>query len=109
MSDAGPWQMRITGGLSAHFKQPDGPSRPGTDWSVELKRGDEVRATTVRTLYAEDLWRKLQNDTTYLSRTAMQYLGDLLNQGWHPDEERQHVIVVGNPPGAAKKPFWKFW
>jgi hypothetical protein len=27
------WLMRITGALSAHFFQPGGGSRPGTDWA----------------------------------------------------------------------------
>ncbi len=36
------WQMRVEDSLSAHFFQPDGSSRPGTDWSVGLQRGDSA-------------------------------------------------------------------
>jgi len=102
--------MRVEGGLSAHFKQPDGPSRPGTDWRIGLKRGDETHAVLVRTLMADDLAPALRKDEEYLARTAMSYLSDILNEGWHPSEPREHVITVTNPPGGVpkKKPFWKF-
>src|SRR5580704_11660111 len=42
------WKIEITGGLNAHFKQPDGPSMPGTDWAVSLKRGAENHRILVR-------------------------------------------------------------
>ena len=37
------WLMRVEGGLAASFKQPDGTSRPGTDWKIGIKRGDVER------------------------------------------------------------------
>ncbi|BCW90173.1 hypothetical protein sos41_33410 [Alphaproteobacteria bacterium SO-S41] len=66
--DPRPWQMRVTGGLSAHFFQPDGSSRAGTDWSVGLKRGAEEHAVTVRTCTEDDLPAKLKNDNKYMAR-----------------------------------------
>ena len=38
------WGIEITGGLNAHFKQPDGPSKPGTDWAVTLSAGQKITA-----------------------------------------------------------------
>jgi hypothetical protein len=111
--DHEPWLMRVTGGLSAHFKQADGPSRPGTDWAIGLKRGAEEHAVTVRTYTVDDLPATLKDDSAYLARTAMGYLNDLLNQGWDPSEPRVHEITVGHPregaPPPPRKPFWKVW
>lgn len=106
-----PWLMRVEGALDAHFKQPDGPSRPGTDWVIGLKRGDELHQVRVRSYLSADATAATRGDTTYLGRTVMQYLDDLLRSGWHPSHQREHVITIGNPlPGtapAAHKPWWR--
>ena len=47
-----PWQVRVESALNAHFKQPDGSSRPGTDWKIGLKRGNEIQTTIVRAYLA---------------------------------------------------------
>jgi hypothetical protein len=109
-----PWLMRIERGLSAHFKQADGSSRPGVEWAVGLKRGDELHTVMVKALLAEDATRATRGDSEYQARTAMQYLNDQLDAGWHPAQQREHVIYIGNPRGAAaadaaKKPWWKLW
>lgn len=108
-----PWSMRVEGALDAHFKQPDGPSRPGTDWVIGLKRGDELHRVRVRSYLSADATAATRADTTYLGRTVMQYLDDLLRSGWHPRDEREHVITIGNPlPGTVPtrhKPWWRFW
>ncbi len=96
MSDE-PWLMRIEGGLSAHFKQPDGPSRPGVMWTVGLKRGDEIYSIMVRALLTDDATPATRRDQEYQAQTAMQYLNDQLNNGWHPSQERDHTIYIGNP------------
>ena len=106
-----PWLMRIETGLAAHFKQSDGPSRPGVVWSVGLKRGDEAYTATVRALLAEDATPATRANQQYQAQTAMQYLNDQLNQGWHPSQPKEHTIYIGNPHGQAsrteKKPWWK--
>jgi hypothetical protein len=105
--------MRVEDGLSAHFLQPDGPSKPGTDWRIGLKRGDETHSVIVRTYLADDLASTLQKDSEYQASVAMEYLNDVLNDGWHPADPRELIITLTNPPDAApkseKKPFWKFW
>lgn len=92
-----PWLMRIEDGMSAHFLQPTGASRPGIDWRIGLKRGEEIHTVMVRTYAADDLAPELKKDPTFLADTAMSYLNDLLNQGWHPSQPRHHEITVTNP------------
>jgi len=120
MSDE-PWLMRIESGLAAHFNQPGGPSVPGVMWSVDLKRGDEVRHATVKALMADDATPATRADEAYQARTTMQYLHELIEQGWDPAQQREHTIHIGNPPGqpapaglpatapAAARPWWRFW
>src|SRR5262249_27484318 len=64
--------------LEAHFKQPTGASRPGIDWTIGIKRGPETHRVRVRSYFAEDMSPAVKADTTYLGRTVMQYLDDLL-------------------------------
>ncbi len=92
-----PWLMRIEGALAAHFKQPDGSSRPGVMWTVGLKRGDEVHSVFVKALLADDATPETRKDHEYQARTAMQYLYDRLEDGWHPSQEGEHSIYIGNP------------
>lgn len=101
MSEA-PWLMRIEGALNAHFKQPDGSSVPGTDWSIGLKRGDEIHTVLVRAYLASDIAKNLRDDTEYQARTAMQFLNDLIRRGWKPDEPRDLSITITNPPRTKK-------
>jgi hypothetical protein len=111
-SDAG-WLMRIEGVLSAHFKQPDGTSRPGTDWKVGLKRNDEIHTVFVRTFFREEASAATRADTTYQGRAVMGYLNDLIREGWLPTDPIPNAIDIGNSPeGAAsppKKPWWRIW
>lgn len=111
-----PWSMRVSKGLTAHFKVPDGPSREGTMWSVNLTRGDEHYAAMVKGLLADDATNATRKDATYQAQTAMDYLNDRLNNGWHPRDDVEHTIQISNPrstPGAtqlsANKPWWRFW
>jgi hypothetical protein len=111
------WLMRVEGGLSAHFKQPSGPSRPGTDWTIGLKRGDATHTVRVRAYLSDDASAHTRKDQQYQAQTVMQYLNDLLTKGWHPDQPKEHVITIGNPlggrplgaPPEPKKPWWRFW
>ena len=121
MTNESPWQMRIEGALSAHFFQPDGSSRPGTDWSVGLRQGENVYPVMVRASLSEDMTKRARADTEYQGQTVLGYVSDLLAQGWTPDQEGELVITIQNPPGEAEpvaenvaesvgdKPWWKFW
>ena len=107
------WQMSIEGGLDAHFFQPDGSSRPGTDWSVRLQRGDSAYQVLVRSYLSEDANRATRNDSDYQGRMVLEYLGGLLSQGWTPDQSSDLTVVIpnrfSNPADALKKPWWQIW
>ena len=114
MTNEPQWLMRIHGGLSAHFFQPDGSSRPGTDWTVGLKRGESAYNVTVRAYLSEDATKRTRADTKYQEETVLGYLSDLLAQGWRPDQGRGDlVIVIQNPSGGKEeqtgKRWWRFW
>jgi len=47
------WHISVGNGLSAHFKQPTGPSRAGTDWAVNLERDGETTMLLVRSYQDE--------------------------------------------------------
>jgi hypothetical protein len=103
------WPMRIESGLAAHFKQDDGPSRPGVMWRVGLRHEGHDYQVHVKALLADDATRATRKDERYQAQTAMDYLADLLASGWHPSQPRDHTIHIGNPHPAAAKPWWKFW
>jgi len=94
---ANEWLMRVEGSLAAHFKEPNGGSRPGVQWSIGLKRGEQIYKVLVRGLLADDATPETRQNQEYQARVAMQYLNDLLNQGWHPEEQREHTIYISNP------------
>lgn len=96
----GGWLMRVEGGLAASFKQPDGASRPGTDWKIGIKRGDETHTVLVRTYLAPNIDAKWKDDSEYQARTAMGYLSDILEKGFNPSELRTHAITITNPASA---------
>jgi hypothetical protein len=94
MSDE--WMMRIEEGLAAHFKMDGGGSRPGVDWVIGIKRGEDTYKVPVRVLFAENASPETQADQEYQARSAIQYLRDQLDLGWHPDQKTDHVIVLSD-------------
>ena len=99
---AEPWQARIEGALAAHFKQPNGPSRPGTDYKVGLKRGDTVCQIFVRAYLSDDLTPAARADTHYQQQTVIGYVFDRLPADWEPTGEMSPLpaLTILNPnPG----------
>ncbi len=113
MTNEAQWLISIEGALSAHFFQPDGSSRPGTDWSVALKQGESTYPVMVRAYLSEDMTKRARADTEYQGQTVLGYINDLLAQGWTPDQEVELEITIQNPTGEeeseASKPWWRFW
>ena len=101
--------MSIESALAAHFKQPDGPSVPGVSWLVRIEHGGQACHARVKALLAADASRATRRDEAYQARVTMQYLTELIESGWNPADEREHTIEIGNPPGAAQCPWWRFW
>lgn len=106
------WFMRVENGLSAHFSQENGPSKPGVMWVVQLKQAssDTVYKAMVKALITDDLAANLKKDKEYQAQIAMQYLNEKISAGWHPQDEMDHTIYISNP-GSAKsaKKWWQFW
>ena len=91
-----PWLMRVEAGLSAHFNMPTGPSRPGIQWTIGLKHGEDTYQVLVKTLFADDATAETRADHEYQGQVAMQYLNDRLENGWHPNNETEHTIYISN-------------
>jgi hypothetical protein len=95
------WLMRIEDSLSAHFNEPDGSSRPGIMWTVGLKHGKDTYKVMVKGLLADDATPETRQNQGYQAETVMQYLNDQLSSGWHPKQEKEHTIYIGNPLSSA--------
>lgn len=76
------WQIRITGGLRAHFNQADGTSLLGTDWAVDLSHGVKIYKILVRA-YQRNVEGMTQEQET---RAVAGYVAHLLRQGWSPEQ-----------------------
>jgi len=106
------WLMRVENGLSAHFKQENGPSKPGVMWSIHMKEAasEIVYQAMVKALIADDLATDLKTNKEYQAQVAMQYLNEKISTGWHPKDEMEHTIYISNPgPAKIAKKWWKFW
>lgn len=100
MSDS-QWLMRIEGSLAAHFNEPKGLSRSGVMWTVGLKHGEETYKVMVKGLLADDATPETRENKEYQAETVMQYLNDQLSLGWHPNQEKEHTIYIGNPLSSS--------
>src|SRR5262245_2713605 len=113
MTNESQWQMQTAGALFAHFFQPDGSSRDGADWAVQLRQGASTYRVTVRAYLSNDLTKRARKDTRYQGQIVLRYICDLLAEGWTPDQKRDLLIVIQNPIGSVVeqtgKPWWRFW
>ena len=75
------WSITTESGLSAFYKQRSGPSIPGTDWLIVLRRGSDERRILVRTYAGSSL-----NGTPEQAQRALNYVAALLRDGWNPDD-----------------------
>ena len=109
--DESQWQIAVEDSLSAHFFQPDGSSRPGTDWGVRLHRGDSSYQVMVRSYLSDEANRATRNDSDYQARMVQEYVGGLLSEGWTPEQSDDLTMVIPNRPAgtAEEKPWWQFW
>jgi len=104
--------MTIESALSAHFKQPNGPSVPGVSWLVRIEHGGRHYHARVKALLAPDATKATRKDDGYQARTTMQYLAAEIENGWNPAQEREHTIQIGNPQGQPlqpTRPWWRLW
>jgi hypothetical protein len=92
------WQISVVTGLNAHFNQPDGSSKPGTDWAVSIRTGETEERVLVRTYSA---------DHPGLTPEALRikvglFISDLLIGGWKPSDYRHTPGELVLPPSATE-------
>jgi hypothetical protein len=95
MSTLEGFHVRAVRGLRAHFNQPSGPSRPGTDWVVALTNSTGERQILVRT-YADEVGERSPAQEAEL---AVEYVGHLIQNGWTPDQYRDEPGELVVPRG----------
>lgn len=74
------WNLKITGGMSAHFKQESGPSRPAILWSIAASNGKVEKKLLVRD-YIDDPGGHTQEQS---AQATIAYIGSLIQGGWSP-------------------------
>jgi hypothetical protein len=109
-NDSG-WQVSVLNGLSAHFEQPSGPSKAGTDWAVWLTNGAGERRILVR-IYEDNLAKGPKAQ----AKAVLKCVASLLQSGWYPDEYKgkpgELTVPTNFNAGTADsiaKPWWRFW
>lgn len=92
----------IAGGLQAHFRQAEGPSRPGTEWVVVVHDEKGERRLIVRT-FSDHTTRQTSEQH---AAAALAYVERLLKE----DSPLPAMIVVPDDLASVPaKPWWKFW
>ena len=107
------WHISINGGLQAHFRQPNGTSRAGTDWAVGLNDGKTEQRVLVRT-YSEDVVGMTPEKQAQL---VIEFVTKLFETGWKPSDysgKPGELTVPGTNPrvmphSEAPRPWWRFW
>ena len=73
--------LRVEGSLSAYFKQPAGPSRPGLDWKMTLTHPPQT-TFFVRTYFASG--SPAAGEEAALLHQAVDFASARLAAGWTP-------------------------
>jgi hypothetical protein len=77
---AAAWKISVQDGLRAYFLQPDGSSRLGIDWTVQLDDGRDKKQVVVRA-YLENADSIKTGEE---SRLVASFVQSLLDSGWTP-------------------------
>jgi len=100
------WSAATVDLLEASFRQPDGTTRIGVDWAVELTRGAEKVRVFQRT-YLE-LSRDPDPPVSYVAQVVLTRVMERIAQGWDPHtfqlaQLQEQAILVRRPAmGAAR-------
>ena len=73
--------VTVEQGLSAYFKQPSGPSRPGVDWAVRIS-GEKAVTVIVRTYFSSTPPQEAEKED--MAARAADFIRRKLAQGWIP-------------------------
>jgi hypothetical protein len=75
-------------GLTAYFKQPSGPSRPGIDWAVRIS-GERTGTVIVRTYFSSATPQLSEQQA--LANKAILFVQKKLAEGWIPNSDALEV------------------
>ena len=104
------WSIRIEKVQPAHYALPDGTTQPGLDWFVHMISGETSHRVVVHSTLSEDLTLHARSDREYHGEVVIQYLEDLLAEGWTPEQGGHLEVLIENPSGRpGRKPWWRFW
>jgi len=79
---AGGWLLTGMAGLSCHMKQPNGPSRPATVWTIRAESGNIQKMLLVQD-YRDDPAGRTSEES---AAGAMQFVVELIQSGWSPND-----------------------
>jgi hypothetical protein len=99
--------VTVGNGLTAYFKQPQGPSRPGVDWVVQIA-GETAVTVMVRTYFSSDPPREAEKPA--LAEKAARFITKKLAMGWVPQAGKflEADDVAEELPKTAR-PWWKLF
>jgi hypothetical protein len=96
-------RVKIEKGITAYFKQPTGPSRPGVDWVVQIA-GEHAGPVIVRTYFSTNPPQETEKPT--LADKAARFMTRKLATGWSPGTENfLEADEAVEPPRT--RPWWK--
>jgi hypothetical protein len=99
--------VTIEKGLSAYFKQPTGPSRPGVDWVVQIT-GEQAGSVVVRTYFSSNPPQETEKQA--LADKAVRFITRKLAKGWFPRAESfLEADEDVEAPRASPKAWWKIF
>jgi hypothetical protein len=99
------WRISVSNGLSAHYKQPTGSSRAGTDWFVNLECDGEKIGLLVRSY--QDETGNMQ--PAQIASAIANFIQQKINTGWDPEQYEGNPGELVLPAQVSKKPRWKVW
>jgi hypothetical protein len=76
------WVLTGMNGLSCHMKQPNGPSRPATLWTIKAVNGSAQKMLLVQDYMDDPGGRTSEQSAT----AAMQFVMELIGSGWNPND-----------------------
>lgn len=104
------YKLSVSSGLSAYFKQPDGPSLPGVDWIINVSGSDVDTTVLVRIMFSSD--PPDQSEQESMAELAKAEVRSRLASGWRPGEGESievenKVTQPKNEPYSKMRAFWK--
>jgi hypothetical protein len=96
--------VTVKNGLKAYFKQPNGVSRPGVDWAIQIT-GEQAVTVVVRTYFSTDPPRETERPA--MAEKAARFIAKKLATGWFPGTEK--FLEADEVVDTTPRPWWKIF